>query len=514
MTKSFPAPTPTAGQGEAVAPEAVRAVVLLIAAATLARLVLAGMTGLGVDESYMAGISREFSLSYLDHPPLHVWLAGLAARLAGSDAPLVLRLPFIALFAGTTWLMYRLTATAFGERAGVWAALLLNLAPVFALSTGSWVLPDGPMMFFVLAGAFVVFRVIDGEPATTSAARGWIAAGLLGGLALLSKYLAAFLFAGVFLFLLTSRPHRRLLASPGPWIGAAIAALMLAPVFIWNMENAWASFLFQGRRGQPAGFNAVWLLQDIGGQFGYLLPWIFLPLVYALARAVARGPAHPRSWFFVCLALPPIVIFTVMGLWAQVLPHWPMVGWLFAFPLLGAEWARLAETHGPLLRGLTALAAIVLLAGLALLASHAATGWINRVAPALLARDDPTLDVYDWRALKGDLDARGLLGAGTVVAATHWIDAGRINYALGGAAPVLCLCDDPHHFRFVNDPRRYAGRDILLVGTGRFAKAGFADRASSFDAIAPLAPITLTRGGQPAFVVELARGHRLRTSPP
>jgi hypothetical protein len=472
------------------------------------------MTGLGIDESYMAGISRQFSPSYLDHPPLHVWLAGFWALLAGSDAPLVLRLPFIALFAGTTWLMFRLTATAFGERAGIWAALLLNLAPVFALSTASWVLPDGPMMFFVVAGAFVVFRMVVGEPAGAAPPRGWIAAGVLGGLALLSKYLAAFLFAGVLLFLLTSRPHRRLIASPGPWLGTLIAVAMLAPVFIWNVQNDWASFLFQGRRGQLAGFNAVWLLQDIGGQLGYLLPWIFLPLVYALARALARGPAQPRSWFFACLALPPIVVFTVMGLWAPVLPHWPMVGWLFVFPLLGAEWARLAEHHAPLLRNLTALAAVALVAGLALLASHAATGWINRAAPALLARDDPTLDLYDWRGLKAELVARGLLGPGTVVAATHWIDAGRINYALGGAAPVLCLCDDPHHFRFANDPRRFAGRDILLVGTGRYSKADFADRAGSFDAIAPLAPITLTRGGQPAFVVELARGLRLRTSPP
>jgi hypothetical protein len=227
-----------------------------------------------------------------------------------------------------------------------------------------------------------------------------------------------------------------------------------------------------------------------------------------------RGPAQAASWFFVCLALPAILLFTAMGTWTAVLPHWPMVGWLFAFPLLGAEWARLAETQGPLLRRLTAFAAAVLVGGLMLLASHATTGWINRAAPQLFARQDPTLDLYDWRALAPALAARGLLQPGTAVAAMHWIDAGRINFALGGKVPVLCLCDQPHHFPFVNNPRDFVGRDILLIGTPRFSPEGFASRANAFSHIDQLPPLTLTRGDQPAFTVRLARGHQFRISAP
>ncbi len=59
----------------------------------------------------------------------------------------MVRLPFILLFAGTTWLMYRLTARLFGEPAGLWAAVLLNLSLVFSITSGGWVLPDGPLMF-------------------------------------------------------------------------------------------------------------------------------------------------------------------------------------------------------------------------------------------------------------------------------------------------------------------------------------------------------------------------------
>src|SRR6266849_8577562 len=94
-----------------------RMVVAAIALATLLRLALA-TAGLGEDETYMVSMARHFSWSYFDHPPLHVWLVGGWARLLGSEDPWVVRLPFIALFVGSSWLMYRLTAVLFGERAG------------------------------------------------------------------------------------------------------------------------------------------------------------------------------------------------------------------------------------------------------------------------------------------------------------------------------------------------------------------------------------------------------------
>ena len=64
--------------------------------------------GLGVDESYMVASGRVLSLGYYDHPPAAWWLSWGAAHLFGSEAPIVVRLPFIALFALSTWLMYRL----------------------------------------------------------------------------------------------------------------------------------------------------------------------------------------------------------------------------------------------------------------------------------------------------------------------------------------------------------------------------------------------------------------------
>src|ERR1700733_3005400 len=127
-----------------------RAVLQLIVWTGLARLALAGVLGLSVDESYTVAISRHLDLSYFDHPPLHVWLVAAVARLCGSEQPLLLRLPDIALFAGSTWLIYRLTALLCGERAGQWAALSFNLAPLFTFNSAIGVVPDGQLIFFWL----------------------------------------------------------------------------------------------------------------------------------------------------------------------------------------------------------------------------------------------------------------------------------------------------------------------------------------------------------------------------
>src|SRR5690348_12044482 len=106
-------------------------VAVLILATFLARLLFASALGLGIDESYMVAAGRKLQLSYFDHPPIAWWMARAAAHLTGVESPVVVRLPFIALFALTTWLMYRVTSALFGPAAGLSAAVLLNLAPVF-----------------------------------------------------------------------------------------------------------------------------------------------------------------------------------------------------------------------------------------------------------------------------------------------------------------------------------------------------------------------------------------------
>src|SRR5436305_3235063 len=97
---------------------------------------------------------------------------------------------------------------------------------------------------------------------------------------------------------------------------------------------------------------------------------------------------------FAYLAAPPILAFSLAGLWSKVLPHWPAIGWLFALPLLGELLVRIEQTRRRALRRVATATAGFLIALLALLTTQAATGWLERLAPSL-AGNDPTLDLLD-----------------------------------------------------------------------------------------------------------------------
>lgn len=456
----------TAVSGEFRAPangtqrRTLHALLALILVTALLRLGLAGVLGLTVDESYSVAISRQLSLSYFDHPPLHVWLVGLWARLTGSEQPLVLRLPDIVMFAASSWLMYRLSAALFDARAGLWAAVSFNLAPLFAINTGIGIVPDAPLVLFSLLAVLYFSRAMLWSTPPREERSSLLGAGGAMGLALLSKYTAVFPLAAMLFYLLSCRP--RSLWRSSPWLAALIVLILFTPVLVWNHAHAWASFAFQGGRAAPARLSVARAAAAFAGQLLYLLPWIAAGALYALAQALRRGRASPRTWLFACLAAAPIVVFSLLALWAKVLPHWAAIGWLFTLPLLGERLARLEMQRARLLRGLAVATAALLVALVALLATQAATGWPGRRYAALAAHD-PTRDALDWRELKTLAGRLGLARRGVVVATVSWIDAGKADYALGGTLPVLCLSRDPRHFAYLHDPARFAGRDALIV---------------------------------------------------
>jgi 4-amino-4-deoxy-L-arabinose transferase-like glycosyltransferase len=490
-------------------------VVAVLAIGTLLRFLVAASTGLGVDESYAVAVARQFSLSYFDHPPLHFWIAGTMAKLAHSESAVVVRLPFVVCFAATTWLMYRIAARFFGEHAGAVAALLLNISAVFSVTTGGWVLPDGPLMLFMLASVAVIADVMFEGPVRML--RGpdtvrWAVAGVFAGLAMLSKYHGAFVLAGTFAFLLTSAPHRKWLARPGPYLGAFIACAMFAPVLLWNHRHGWTSFAFQGDRAAGrGGVHIDTMLASLAGQAGYVLPWIWVPLVIVLWKAVRGGPREPARWFFVCLGAGPIAVFTLIALRGDAgLPHWEAPGYLMLFPVLGAAVATRLERSDVLTRRWLRFSAWTFVALVVILMTQTANGWMERVAPSLFAKGDPTTDMISWRALRPTLDAENLLAHGEFLAAPSWIQAGQAALGVGPDVPVLCLCADPHHFYYMNDDRDFIGRDAVFVKKLKPGEDVAAAFSQYFDSFAAVDTLVIRRGGLPAVSVGIYRAHGFR----
>ena len=212
----------------------------------------------------------------------------------------------------------------------------------------------------------------------------WLLAGISLGFAFLSKYTAALIPPAVLLYLLVSKRNRRFLKTVYPYMALASALIVFSPVIYWNFTHNFISFKFQLSHGfshPKPGFPLL-----AAGWFGQVLvitPFIYIFLIGAfiyaiikgtylfyfrnekqnlssgsteinksvpfitllLSRGVGRRPAGRLTdgWFdyrepllfSICLSLPILLFFVVNGYSHRILVHWPDIGYLAAFPIMG-----------------------------------------------------------------------------------------------------------------------------------------------------------------------------------
>ncbi len=476
---------------------------LLIGFAVAVRLVLAMSLGLSVDESYSTAVSREWSLSYYDHPPLHLWLIHACVRLFGTEAMWVVRLPFIVLGAASSYLLYQLARRSFGAQAAWWTLVAFSVAPFFSMGSSSWALPDGPMIFCALLMTLFFRRALDDDRFYH-----WSVCGLAAGAGLLSKYLMVFPLLGCLVFLLSTAPRR--LRSWRPWWALLCALVVFSPVLIWNEQHQWASFAFQGGRARFSGWHVGQALALFLAGALYLGPFNAYLAVRQL-RHSSKPASDREGWWFVCLSLPALLVFTGLGLTAHLLPHWVLIGWLFALPLVG-RWAAQSALQTPAalatwLKG--SVLVFTVLIGLAV--SDAVWGLYDGVLPHF-PQNDPLTEELNWAELPGALQAQGLLQPNTVLVVQSFVDAGKVDYAMGGAWPVLCLCDDPHHYGIVRPPSHYLGARALVIANAR--RQDWWIRAMPyFSSLTQAQTIDIHRGGRVAIRLNVAVGDALRATP-
>ncbi len=482
---------------------------LLIAISSLLRLVWAAGVGLGNDEAYHYLFTVHPDWSYFDHPPLLALVERVGVALTGGHAsPFALRVGFIILFAGSTWLMARLTTRLYGPRAGFFAALALNLTAYHTVAAATFALPDGPLLFFWLLTLDRLVVALD-DPDRLSA---WLMVGLAWGGAMLSKYHAVFLPAATLFYLLSEPSARRCLMRPGPYLAMAVGLVLFSPVLFWNAGHEWASFAFQGGRAMgDLRFRPEAFLGAILGQMLYMFPWIWISLLVILARegrSVLHGESEvPVERFLLWQALVPLATFMAVACTRAVLPHWTLVGFLSLFPMLGRFWATRPPHFSKRLRILASVTPVIA----ALVWIQCVTGVLqkggNGTVGLLKLSRDPTLDLYGWDEVGRELARRGLLDRpDTFVFTSAWYHSGHVGHAIRRSkTPVLCYNSwDARSFTFWSKPEDWLGQDGILVSlNGHAAEPHCYDRY--FSRIEPLGEFNVERAGIPVRKVRLFR---------
>ncbi|MBI5498886.1 MAG: glycosyltransferase family 39 protein [Deltaproteobacteria bacterium] len=438
----------------------------LVVSVDLLRLAGAIPLGLGDAEALYACYADHLQGGYLDHPPLIGWLD--AAVLAVWPSALALRVLALALFTLSAWLLFRLARGLFDDAAAFWAVAILCVLPVFHLG-GLAAAPDAPLVPLWLAtllGAWQARRRMR-EPAVPS--WGWVlsrAAGLgaLLGAAFLAKYSALALVPVLGWAAWTLPPARRWAA----WLaGAAAAAVVAAPVIVWNAAHGFASVLHRFVWSQPdpgASLRNAGAL--VGGQLLYLSPVAAVALGWMVVRVWKRRAEAPVRFCLVA-GLVPFAVLGAICLWSRVAePHWPLPAILALLPLAGHAASAAIGRARRLVR--VALGVAVAFDAAVYLAVLTPLLPAFVPEPLYVARYDIVNELYGWDRVADAVRRR--VPAGGVVVAGHYTMCAQLAWNLRGAGiRVACWTCTPSDFDVWGPGAETTrGRPALFVSDERY----------------------------------------------
>ena len=422
---------------------------------------LGAAMGLSVDEAHYALYAAHPALSYFDHPPMVGWVQIPLVALGAPDA--VLRLVpgilWLLTVVGVYHLARRLQADRSNHSAGVWAVLVLALAPLLHI-LGIGLLPDTLLMALSVALMHQTLTLMQPQAATQriqwprQGSGQWMVLGLLLGLAGLSKYTAVFAAAAVAVCLLAAHGGR-LLLRPGVWLAALLALLLISPVVVWNAQNQWISFAYQIQHGAGGSWQAMHLARFLVVQL-----LVYGPLLLWGLWGVRRVADARHRWLVLFFVIPFAVLAYLSG-GGSSLPHWTAPAWVALAPFAGLALAGAARSWA---RRWVLLLAVVQ-GGLCIaLPALMVTGGAPFFATSADHRSDapnPFADVHGWQQAGARANALAAQHRLTSVSVQNWTLASRLGW-YARPLPVHVLEDRFDQFDIWAGDLQVGGNTLLV----------------------------------------------------
>jgi dolichol-phosphate mannosyltransferase len=302
----------------------------IAAFAVLLRLIYLGQAQLIPDEAYYWNYAQHMELSFYDHPPMVAWLIWLGTAIFG-DTEFGVRIGAFICGLITMGYLYALARNLYDKSTGMRAVLLLAILP-FYFSTGMVMTTDAPLVAAWAATLYYMERALIADQRSA-----WLGMGIAFGLGILSKYTLGLLGPAALLFVILDPASRRWLRRPQPYLAAALALLMFSPVIIWNMDNNWASIMFQSNRvkgGSEDQFAAHLLFLHL---MVLLTPVGLLAAIMAVWPRTERDSstyARRRRLFVRVFAGVPLAVFFVLSISESQRFHWTGPAWLALLPTM------------------------------------------------------------------------------------------------------------------------------------------------------------------------------------
>jgi len=239
----------------------------------------AGQYGYHRDELYYLASGRHPALGYVDYPPISPLLARLDTMVFGTGLVTLRLLPILAGCAIVILTAMIARELGGGGTAQVMSAFCILVSGIYL--GGDWIFET--VAFDQLMWALTIYVLV--RLLRRGELKLWCLLGLVFGIGLETKYTILALGLAVTIGLVATR-MRSQLKTPWPWVGFAIAIILLAPNLVWQVEHGWPSisylFTHHGRIAQETS-RVSFVLEQL------LFVNIFLlPLVVAGQRQLMR----------------------------------------------------------------------------------------------------------------------------------------------------------------------------------------------------------------------------------
>ncbi|MCE3009464.1 MAG: glycosyltransferase family 39 protein [Proteobacteria bacterium] len=282
--------------------------------------VLAAIIPFSLDESYYWVWGQRLQLSYFDHPGMVGWLFGFGEWLLpfgyASRLPLVIVGHLGLLF----WIL--ILEKHLNQNQLLSFVLIYLLSPMLGFG-GLIATPDVLVVTFWAFALWSLCRYLE-APSSKFA----IALGAALGLGFCAKYhIVIFVFI-TFCYLTIEKLWHRLNMRH---LAAVIVtgAIFSLPVFVWNLQNDFASFKFQLDHGLgESQWSPWWTFSYLTGQLIVIFP------VFVLMAL--RSSRQPSLRIFTYFGWGPILFFFLTSFRGLVEINWPIVGYASIFALSSA----------------------------------------------------------------------------------------------------------------------------------------------------------------------------------
>ncbi len=317
-----------------------REFLIIIAVFSVLRILAVAFMGLMPQDAYYTYYSDNLALSYFDHPPMVAYMIRFFLFFLGKSA-LALHIADFMVTTVTISALYLFIKQILSGTEVKRALILFFTAPLATILSINTT-PDVPLMFFWSLTLLFAYNAIDKDRWFW-----WLLAGLSSGFAFDSKYTAVFLPAGLFLFLLLSKEHRRYIVSYRFVLFSAAFLAAIFPVVLWNIQNDFISLRYQSAdrasgissfEFDPALFPGFFFSQML-----LALPLFFLSLYasgYLVVKKYFKGESIAKGVLFAAsFALPMLWAFTAISFVYWVKINWIMPVFLSA-TVLAAQYLK------------------------------------------------------------------------------------------------------------------------------------------------------------------------------